>query len=280
MPALGLARGVVFQQYLAAGGSDVFGSFEDFLKDCGALVGDYGQEDRPILDNLVLDLNGVDQYALAENQSDVLPLVVEMDILVNDLDGFNGFYGTTPVGNTSSYDGVAMGVGAFGQVEVRFGNGTSIGPSGRKSFTTPNGVISPNEHYRIKFTINSFDEVSITVNGVDQSLSITGSATSYTPLTSTHSIGGVNTDKFEGQIANVNINDEHFYELNGDGLDSIGDSDLTLVNAPQFVNATFQDYEKFLGFLYPLNSDQKELVYAYQSRDPDGFPYTFPITLP
>jgi hypothetical protein len=228
----------------------------------------------------VLDFNGIDQYALAENQSDVLPLVVEMDILVNDLDGFNGFYGTTPVGNTSSYDGVAMGVGAFGQVEVRFGNGTSIGPSGRKSFTTPNGVISPNEHYRIKFTINSFDEVSITVNGVDQSLSITGSATSYTPLTSTHSIGGVNTDKFEGQIANVNINDEHFYELNGDGLDSIGDSDLTLVNAPQFVNATFQDYEKFLGFLYPLNSDQKELVYAYQSRDPDGFPYTFPITLP
>ena len=41
---------------------------------------------------------------------------------------------------------------------------------------------------------------------------------------------------FEGQIANVNINNEHLYPLQGNGLDAYGNaSPLTLVNAPQFI---------------------------------------------
>ena len=72
MPSLGLSRGVPFYQMRPNGLS-----FSSFLKNCGGLVGDIGQQGRPLLDNEVLSLNGTDQHARVQpNISDLGDVII------------------------------------------------------------------------------------------------------------------------------------------------------------------------------------------------------------
>ena len=57
MAAIGAALGVPFRH----GGGFLF-AYENLLRDCDGIVGDYGQPTRPYHDMQVASFNGVDQY--------------------------------------------------------------------------------------------------------------------------------------------------------------------------------------------------------------------------
>jgi hypothetical protein len=222
MPSLGLSVGVPFFLRDPSGSSG--GGFFNFLEDCGAVVGDYGQEGRQLLDNEVLSLNGTDQYASANIiQSGRTSFKFECVFYI-DASSLKLIYDDRSGGDV----GVAIFCRSSNAIDIRFEGGQFTG--GNVSLNSWQSLIVEWDGSTLSCTINgSQNSITYVGNLSDSSLAFIGARAFTTPF-----------NFFGGSIANAKITSNDTlvaqYDLQGNGLDASGNGNhLTLGGNPSFV---------------------------------------------
>ena len=203
-------------------GAVPLGEYEQFLNDCGGLVYDLGQADRPVLDRKVLQTSA-SSWGTYDTSWQVTPRYKSIEIVCAL---------TSDVGDT-----MLFGVG-YERFALRINSGELKVNSNVPTGVTPqyDGVWRT---YKLTFNLSSGDSEELFIDGVSV---WSGSADLPSSGDDLLYVGG---DQFGrgmgGKVAYCKItnpDDSVFAEwgMNGTGLDSSGNGrHLTLINNPSFV---------------------------------------------
>jgi hypothetical protein len=93
-------------------------------------------------------------------------------------------------GTSNQYRGFQISVGTAGEITFAIGNAGTNGTTNRRLWTTPTSIITTGSLFVAAFTVESLTEARAYVNGVSQSLTASGSASSYDPGTASRAYIG------------------------------------------------------------------------------------------
>jgi hypothetical protein len=146
-----------------------------------------------------VNFDGSTEYANFSALSLTFPFTLEAWVEPGDFESFWTFLDTN--WQASTYGGAALQVTPSRTVSLRFGNNTDTSAFGRRSHTTTDRALVVGEPNHVVAVARGINDVSIYINGVDSTLSSSGSASSV-DFTSTEGriAAGDNGDFFNGRV--------------------------------------------------------------------------------